>query len=175
MTSFDEGYFNWLWEQVEPVRNLNPRQTHRVFLAHLHQTPFVARFGNDVDRAADGRALRGEFLGGYDVGGAFGAADCSVLEMLVAFSRRAAYESYGEADDWFWHMLGNLGLADCTDDRYGEWNEDEVNRALVVFMRRQYLPNGQGGLFPVRFTRQDQRRVELRYQLSTYILEGNGP
>lgn len=176
MLSFDEGYLHWLEAKVEPQRNLNPRQTHKLLLAHLHQVAFIWKHPRDANRAEDGRELRKEFMDGYDVGDAFAAADCSVLEMLVALSRRAAFEADGEADDWFWHMLNNIGLYVCTDELYGDvWDETTVNRALTVFMQRRYRKDGVGGLFPLRFGSQNQTKAELWYQLSAYVLEGAGP
>lgn len=172
----DQGYLDWLSAKVEPQSNLNPRRTHGVLLAQLLQTPFEVTYTHDYRRAEDGRVLREEFLGGYDVDGAWAAIDCSVLEMLVALSHRAAFESYGGADDWFWHLLENLGLNLCVDETYGGlWNDHYVAMKLNLFMTHNFKRNGVGGLFPLKFSNQDQSRTELWYQMQAYVMEGSGP
>jgi len=172
----DQGYFDWLAAQVEPQRNLNPRRTHQLLLAQLLQTPFVVVLAHDARRAEDGRGLRAEFMNGFDVDGVWAALDCSVLELLVALSRRAAFESYGGADDWFWHLLDNLGLSTCVDETYeGLWNANGVDGILNTFMYRNYGPRGAGSLFPLRFSDNDQTKTELWYQMQIYVMEGSGP
>lgn len=176
MTSFDQGYFEWLVAQVEPAINLNPKQTHQLLLAQLYQMSFVWSVHNDDNRCEDGRALRSEFLVGFDVDGSFAAADCSVLEMLIGLSRRAAFQSYGEMDDWFWHLLDNVGLADCTDERFGYyWDNAHVAYTMAAVMRRRYSRDGKGGFFPLQHHHQDQRKTEIWYQLAAYLMEGHGP
>jgi hypothetical protein len=102
--------------------------------------------------------------------------ECSVLEMLIALSRWLFFETdTGEPRDWFWHMIENLGLtADrCNDKIYDNLLREEIDSTLNRLIMRTYSPSGQGGLFPLSHERQDQRHVELWYQLNAYLLENN--
>jgi len=94
---------------------------------------------------------------------------CSFLEMLVALSRRLAFQEEREPRDWFWEMMDNLGLAKHTDDY--DYSEEEVNDILDRVIWRTYYTNGEGGLFPLRHASADQRHIELWYQMCAYLLE----
>ena len=48
---------------------------------------------------------------------------------------------------------------------------DIVADAMAAIIWRTYDSNGYGGLFPLRNPREDQRKVELWYQLNAYLLE----
>jgi hypothetical protein len=145
----------------------------------MYQTRFVWSIHNDDNRAEDGRELRDEFLAetNSEADDAWATLECSIFELLVALSRRAAYETENQATEWFWHFLGNLGLARYSDAVYRNYNHrtvTEVSEILDIFVTRSYGREGHGGLFPLRRARRDQRRVELWYQLQAYLLEGNG-
>ena len=112
-------------------------------------------------------------------------APCTVLEMLIALAIRC--ESDIMHDDacgdrtrlWFWEMIKNLGLIDYTDDAYmydksGSF-DSEVNHIIDIFLERRYDKHGRGGAFPLRKYRtnyySDQRKVEIWYQLSAWLIE----
>jgi hypothetical protein len=65
-------------------------------------------------------------------------------------------------------LLENIGLDSFTDNRYEEGYVDEVVQRVVF---RKYARNGHGGLFPLRHADEDQRDIEIWYQLSAYLLE----
>lgn len=174
----DEHYYEWLYSQVSSLPN-----TYSSLCKDLYTSPFTWSVPNDDNRVADGKDLRTEFL---DTSYPFALADpswlnldCSVLEMLIALSRKAAFNSYGEPSDWFWHFIENLGLIDFVDRTYNNRAQREVAAACRRMIYRTYKPDGNGGLFPLAHPEMDQREVEIWYQLSAYLLEGeyirNGP
>lgn len=174
----DEAYFEWLCRQVRITKNRNPARSYLTLLKKLYTTPFIWFVRNDDNRAADGIELRDNFLDEmYE--GAFKDHDwleleCSLLEMLVGLAKRAAYQSLDEPDRWFWVFIENLGMRSFSD---GLFKTDrnlaaEVDGVLDALNMRTYFSNGTGGLFPLKDPEDDQRTVELWYQLSAYLQEG---
>jgi hypothetical protein len=88
--------------------------------------------------------------------------------MLIAFSKRAAYMTDGNAYDWFWIFLHNLGLTEFTDDHA---NLNAINEILETFIWRMYEDDGNGGMFPMNTYREDERTVELWFQLCEYLVD----
>lgn len=168
----DEAYLVWLYSQVGSVRNRNRSKTYWSLLRLLYRKEFIWSIPMDENRAHDGRDLRGEFL--RDTNNVVDDPDwmslgCSILELMVALSRKLAFDGGGEPRDWFWDLINNLGLSECTDAN--GVNEDAVEHILEVLIHRQYAENGAGGLFPLTHPQQDQRNVELWYQAQGYLLE----
>ena len=168
----DDAYLRWLYRQVASVSQRDPSRTYWSLFRHLYQTEFVWHIPNDDNRVEDGRALRYEFInaGGItppsrewlDLG-------CSVLEMLVALSRRCAFEAEGTARAWFWHILCNLGIHEITDNQ--PFPEEDVDEVIGTMIWRTYDPDGNGGLFPLKNADRDQTKVEIWYQLAAYLLQ----
>ena len=67
---------------------------------------------------------------------------------------------------WFWNMIDNLGLSDMSDAHF---NQPYVDDVIFRFLNRDYLPNGQGGLFTINNCSEDLRNVEIWYQLCWYL------
>lgn len=168
----DELYFQWLYRQVGKA-GTNRSKTHWQLLKQLFTTEFVWTVPNDDNRINDGIELRWEFV-------SYSALDkveatwmyegCSVLEMLIALSRRLAFEAEGQPRDWFWALMKNLGLDEFTDDRQEGFVRD-IDDILTKFIWRRYAPDGKGGLFPLSRAEVDQRGVEIWYQMSMYLHE----
>lgn len=170
----DELYFEWLYSQVGDPRIKNPNRTYWKLLLQLYKKEFIWFVPNDDNRIEDGRDLRFEFVdaaGLQDVDPNWISLGCSMFELLVGLSRRLAFEAEGEPRDWFWHLLGNIGLRYCTDANFEVFSEEEIDAKLDAVIYRTYYPSGHGGLFPLENTTNDQRKVELWYQLSEYVLE----
>lgn len=175
--TLDDLYLTWLENEVGVVEYNGPGGTYQRLLRQLYVTPFEWFVPNDDNRAIDGEELRDEFLS--EIGESrypanWGSLPCSMLEMLVALSRRISFETDKPSKWAFWLMIGNLQLLRCEDDRYGKHLDDpEVTLALRDINRRSYDYSGEGGLFPLKHAEEDQRQVELWYQLSAYLLENN--
>lgn len=145
----------------------------------LYTKAFMGYIPNDDNRSADGKELRFEFLQTtdyplHDPYGSWFDLDCSMLEMILALARRAAYddEASGSPVEWFWRMLHNLELDSYTDDIFEISIQEEVDEVLDRLNHRTYSYDGSGGLFPLHSAKEDQRTVELWTQMQTYLLEG---
>jgi hypothetical protein len=172
--TLDNQYFEWLYKNIGSIRNSNPFRSYWHLARVLYTTPYFWFVHNDDNRVEDGRALRDEFLSEYPLGNVeleWMGLDCSMLEMLIGLARRAEFQSDTSAGDWFWKFMQNLEIRDYTDAVWNPHIEQEVNEALERVCRRTYAQDGTGGLFPLRRPERDQRRIELAYQLSAYLLE----
>lgn len=167
----EDVYFNWLYSKVASVEVPTPSLTHWNLLRELHATEFVWLISGDDNRAADGVALRREFHRmiqlELDQELPWMMLGCSVLEMLIGFSRRASFQTDMPEREWFWIFLGNLRLADLNDAQ-----EDfyiYVREVLDSFIWRTYRRNGDGGLFPLKAPKKNQKKVEIWYQFCEYL------
>lgn len=167
----DEAYLIWLYSQVASTRSRSPNKTHWKLVRVLLSTKFVWLIPNDDNRVEDGLLLRDEFLTEQNLqdDGYWRTQACSVLEVLVALSRRCNFEAQRSVSWWFWLMLENLNLHHDNDSEYT--SDEEVKDKIDTFIWRTYQLDGQGGLFPLDRPAEDQRRVELWYQLNAYLLE----
>lgn len=167
----EEVYFNWLYSKVAAVDIPTPSLTYWTLFQTLHSIEFVWLVVGDDNRAEDGLEIRHEFLVQVDAPTNLPemSIGCSVLEMLIALARRAAFNTEIPERDWFWIFTENLGIADLCDAKrnVGRKAYDAVDR----FIWRSYSPNGEGGLFPLRNPREDQRKVEIWYQFHEWIAE----
>ncbi len=172
--SLDEAYFGWLYRNVGPSKNRNPARSYWLLAEQLHNTEFRWKIANDDNRAEDGIELRELFLQEkpqFTPTTAWLNARCSVLEMIIALARRTAFEADGDADEWTGILLHNLGFHRYTDAVWDDRAVEDVDDVLRRLIARRYGQDGTGGLFPLRYPADDQRRVELWYQMSTYLLE----
>lgn len=172
--ALDERYFDWLYGQVCSVKTRSPAKSYRDLLHILFTKEFVWLVPNDDNRVEDGKDLRYEFFEAEGIeptkrDSHWLNLGCSMLEFLIALSRRAEFESDQDAKTWFWELLQNLDLHEMNDRV--EIDQDYVEEILDRVIWRTYDYNGDGGLFPLLYPEEDQRKVELWYQLSAYILE----
>lgn len=170
----DRLYLKWLYSKISSVRLRDPSRTYWNLFRQLYTKEFVWIIPNDDNRAEDGKDLRYEFLeeqGVEEVDPDWIRLGCSMLELLIALSRRLSFEDDGEPREWFWQMLTNLGLNEFNDANYNEQAQQEIDQALDTVIWRTYSPDGFGGLFPLKTPERDQREVEIWYQLGAYLLE----
>jgi hypothetical protein len=170
----DEQYLKWLYGQVASLRFKNPARTYWSLLRQLYAKEFVWFIPNDDNRVADGRDLRKEFFNDTQThpDRDWMGLGCSFLEMLIALARRLSFEAEeGDTTDWFWRMLENLDLSEHSDLYYKRHTEEFVDEILERVIQRRYDSDGRGGLFPLQDPREDQRNIELWYQMSHYLLE----
>lgn len=141
----------------------------------LFMKEFYWTVDKDENRSDEGKALRSIFCDecGYDDIPDEINGPCSVLEMMIALSRRWNDEvSLSDDEDcsdvYFWEMIKNLGLEGCTDDKF---DPEMVREKLDIFLDRDYPDNGKGGIFPLRKSKESQKNIELWYQLQNYLME----
>lgn len=172
-----ESYFDWMYDKVLGFssRRIN---YHKLF-RHLNNVPFVYPMDMDQNRANDGVSLRYRFgreegVAEWKIDEAFGKTKCSILEMMLALAIRCednimSDDDYGDrTGQWFWSMIVSLGLNGEVDRSY---DEDKVDIILERFVRREYEPNGRGGLFTVERSDVDMREIEIWYQMHLYLQE----
>lgn len=138
----------------------------------LYKTEFKWFVDLDENRAIDGTDLRRQYC--EDTGEVIDElGPCSMLEMFVALSIRCEDDFMRTGDDdntrvWFWDFIYNLRL-----DRYSNsnWNPCAVKKILSNVIFRKYRSDGNGGMFPLRNPKTDQREVEIWYQMSSWLRE----
>lgn len=170
----DDRYFEWLYSQFGAVSNRNPARSHWELAKALHSREFFWFVSNDDNRVGDGLELRHEFLvtqGDDGVDREWLDLGCSTLEMLVALARRASFETDREPGAWIWEFFTNLGMLGFTDVAWNTKHLARTQRKLDQLIYRTYSPTGRGGLFPLQRPAEDQRKVELWYQMSAYLIE----
>jgi hypothetical protein len=180
-SSLTEDYLRWLAPQVRDTHDdrVNP---YGDLLRIMFEKEFVWQVAYDDNRRADGLDLRVEFCHQADIYpqvkrefGAFLDQDhpnppCSFLEVLIGLSRRLAFNAGGFAEGWAWRLVENLELHRMRDP-LGRRNVRKVHDILDACIWRTYEPNGQGGFFPLAWPEEDQRQVELWYQMAAFISE----
>ena len=174
----EQDYFHWLCEMAHIDQE---NRSYWILAKDLHKRVFYPIVEHDDNRAMDGLELREQYLSqhGYykylEIPG-----ECTMLEMLLGLAQRMDFETSKPIDEdyqdqtayWFWEMMDNLGLIEFDDDSYVEFEgQIYVDVILDDFLERRYSPNGAGGLFPLRRTKRDQRKVEIWYQMSAYLAE----
>lgn len=171
--SLDDLYLTWLYSRVGNIQQKSPAKTYWKLLRQLYSKEFVWIVPNDDNRVEDGKDLRMDFLRatGVSPDNAWMELGCSMLEMMIALSNRLAFEAEGAPEEWFWELMENMNLSECTDKNYNKILEDYVDRRLEELQWRQYKHDGVGGLFPLDHPDRDQREVEIWYQLCAYLLE----
>ena len=171
------AYFEWLYEWVSKDRH-HKDISYRKLLMQLHDTKFISIIRNDQNRAEDGENLRYRFAKSGIVDGTVDyileclAGPCSVLEMMIALANRCEEDymddpAYGDrTSQWFWGMITNLNLGSMIDTWYDKARVEEI---LYNFLHRKYDPDGRGGLFSVRNSSIDMRKVEIWYQMCYFL------
>ena len=171
-------YFHWLCEIICVDQGAD---SYWYLARALHNISYFWTVPNDDNRGLDGLRLRDEYLdnNGFDISvkSPLGYTPCTMLEMLIGLAIRIE-ETMAEAgtDDntpkWFWEMIQNIGLDDCTDANFvGHYGEGKVAVTIQMLLEREYKRDGRGGLFPLQQTKKDQRKVEIWYQMSAYLVE----
>ena len=140
----EKRYFEWLYELV--CGKWEPRNlSFRRLLTFLYDTQFVPDNEMDCNRAVDGENLREEtIMEDADIGNRTG--------------------------QWFWSMIVSLGLASMDDNRF---HQSRAEFVIERFRRRDYQPNGAGGLFTLQNPKEDMRTLDIWYQMMAYLNEND--
>ena len=167
----NDAYYRWL---VDLLGDEYLRMNYQKLLKHLFDTEYFWEISYDGNRASDGLNLRkcfGREIGYTDFSLPQG---CSVLEMMIALARRTEDDimhdpKFGNRTSyWFWVMLQNLSIDQFDDYSY---DPDKFDNILHVFMHHEYLPDGNGGLFPCYGIKTDMRKTDLWWQLNQFLIE----
>ena len=167
-------YFEWLFGLVCGKR-YSRSMSYEKLLMRLHNRDFTYSILMDENRAEDGVDLRyrfGDEKNCLDEAYLYLTGPCSVLEMMVALALRCEEHLMDDPDygnrtsQWFWGMIVNLGLGSMTDDRF---DRDFVDETIDIFLRREYEPDGKGGLFTIKDCKYDLRNIDIWYQLNWYL------
>jgi hypothetical protein len=161
-------YFDWLYAKV--MLSDSPAESYFRLLQTLYETEFIWLVIGDDNRAEDGVALRYEFVQNlnFEVRPQELSFGCSVLEMMIALSRRAEFQTDLRPSVWFWEFVRNLGLSDYYDDNF---DIEKVKDILHTFVWRSYNHDGSGGMFPLVGAECNQKEIEIWYQFSAYLIE----
>lgn len=165
-------YLAWLTPQIRGEEDGGSR-TYGGLIALMFNTEFVELVPNDDNRIGDGTGLRIEFCHEFGVDRPDFIEDlgpCSFLEVLIALSRRLAFNAGSTPRGWAWALLRNLEL-DRISDPVGPTKTQRIQDILDQCIHRTYGPDGVGGFFPLAAPREDQRQVEIWYQMAAYLGE----
>jgi len=168
----DELYFQWLYGQVADPNVEDPSKTYWDILRRLFTKEFVWFVPYDGNRIEDGKDLRQEFIAECTLGHvelSWLRIGCSMLELMIGLSRRLSFVAEGEPLSWFWRLMENIDLLGYNDAH--RIPKSQVDNILNRVIWRTYDYNGEGGLFPLAYSTEDQRKVELWKQLNAYVLE----
>ncbi|HMS83594.1 MAG TPA: hypothetical protein PKD12_08090 [Nitrospira sp.] len=161
----DQNYLEWLQGQVALPAD---GRTYHQLIEALHEKEYVWLIPNDDNRAEDGLELRREYF--HEYGENPGEEGATVLEVLVALSRRITFLADGEAEQWAWQLIQNLEIDKCWDPLTAR-KIRELDNKLDGLIWRTYHRDGQGGFFPLAWPEEDQSKVELWYQMNSFIEE----
>ena len=164
MNKTDFAYYGWLVEQIETPAD----RTYWGLFERMHNFEFVWFVPNDDNRIQDGLDLRQEFLNGSRP--KIKLEGVTMLEIVVALSRRAAFIGGGREGWWAWQLIKNLKLNKMSDP-LTEQQAQRIDDILYAVVWRTYERNGKGGFFPLKDALEDQTKVEIWYQLNTYVIE----
>ena len=147
----------------------------------LFEREFYSPVDLDQNRATYGLLLRSRYeeVCGIASGTLDELGPCTVLEMLIALAEQIDTSGVGAMSDqekrskFFWEMIQNLGIY------YSDYVFDSEIRAdcehkIDILLDRKYAANGTGGLFPLQNCSNDQRKIELWYQMQAYYIEKSG-
>jgi len=172
MEKIDQGYINYLKVLVRGEED----SSYDLLLDRLWQKEYYSVLLNDQNRVKDGLLLR-DIPDGPDYTDYYGP--CSVLEMLIALSKRMEYEIDGSGynityRDLFWEMIENIGLKRFDNHAViRDAQSYDIDDILTSWIERNYEADGTGGIFPIRNWERGrdkpQTRVEIWYQMMLYL------
>lgn len=174
-------YFEWLYGIVEDSDREYEFMLRQLFCIEFSDDTAIL-IDTDANRIDDAMELRKDFIrehlsreDSYLIE-SFNRQTCSLLEMMISLAYRMEdIMGLDRFPDWFWIMVGNLGLDEFTDDilqgRSGRKMIDKIERKISNLLNREYCRDGTGGLFPLKDPDSDQRKVEIWYQMHAYLIE----
>lgn len=182
------SYFDFLLTEVKAWE-------YREILNIAHDIMFKATVPNDINRVADGLELRATFAKQFDgealrgvVKNDFeplGESGATLLEVMVGIALRMNniiynYEDPDMVGDCFNLLLINLGLDNYTNARMDGMSPrlrkrimNDIRSSYERVVNREYDAKGYGGFFPLDDPKEDQRGVEIWYQMMAFLTENS--
>lgn len=167
-----EEYRDWLRGLVADP----PGPYADLFFEVAWDTDYSFYIPNDVNRAADGLALRTHY-GSESLEDLPDLGECRMLEFLIGVAYRLNEILYdfnepNQVPQFFLMLLNNLDLFP-EDTIYASAKDAESDflYSFHLINAREYGMDGTGGLFPLTNPSGDQREVEVWYQLQEYVSE----
>ena len=162
------AYLDWLRTKVDAGDSKYDK-----FFTVAFDMDFYEIVPNDNNRALDGLALRKEYERDTGEELQWSSDSCSVLEMMIGVSIRVNYilqdqDHPDQLSYWFQTLMDNLGFINLKNT-----SSSTIEDRLGRMVRREYTPDGNGGLFPLfnYNNAPDQRQAEIWYQMHSWILE----
>ena len=168
----DERYLSWLCGLIADSGRAGDSKIRNseTMIRGLFDESFRHFIPNDDNRSDEGQGLRIRYIETTQarLDPHFYFRDCCVLEMLIALSERMAFQIFNPMKErdpnvsgCFWELVENLRL-----------EPDQSNAHIIrIFVTRDYSDSGLGGLFPLNNPKEDQRAVEIWYQMMAYLIE----
>jgi hypothetical protein len=176
---YGDNYFYWLCSYVGISEATAPKMM--TLARDLHAVPFTWFVPNDDNRAADGVSLRETYIVEVDPDYQPSTEPASVLEVLIGLAIRidailSEFDTPNRVSNWYFKMIGNLHLKGYNEDSMSNREIDFIRKEnaerIDVFLNRRYEKDGSsGGLFPIKNIGKDQRKVEIWYQMMTFLNE----
>lgn len=174
-----KSYISWLRSQLDFIDSPN---TYNELFAALLSHRYTWILPMDSNRAQDGKEVRERFYNSIsylEYPKWVKDEPCSFLEFLAAITFRMNYICSGYNEDKtkeiFWLLLSNLGINELSDANWERMDGSRmVAEAVERVCKRKIDINGEGGLFPLQAPKQNQREVEVWYQMQAYIQDANG-
>lgn len=168
-----DGYYQWLLDRLSEI---NGKESYWLLMKTLQDKAFYSFIPNDDNRGTDGKALRLQYESEtHDTVNDL-AGQCTMLEFFIALAIRCygviSEDNGYTPEKWFWELLKNVGLDQFTDDNYAEkGGQIAIDGILNKILDRKYTCSGKGGLFPLKKSSVDQKKVEIWYQMMSYLQE----
>lgn len=165
-------YFHYLCNLMRI--DLPEHEMYKRLMSELYDIDFFWVLPMDENRDIDALSLRRRFFNEYGIDICMlNSFPRSVLEVLCAFSERIECDVMGEPGEeeiekWFWIMLDNLGLDRFDDDHFVP---RIVRYKIDIWLNRKFKSNGSGGIFPLKNGKNDQKKVDMWYQMQNYLNE----
>ena len=175
-------YINWVCSER---LNLSKEDVDELLylIRTLCEIEFTYTIGLDENRASDGLNLRSDFT--YETDRYLDKSsgllpNCTVFEMMAALAYKIEngimydYKRGLHPERWFFLMLENLDIRECTKDKWDSSTSDYIYNCVHKMLFRQYKKNGEGGLFKIKNRNIDQRDYDIWKQATCYLNELDG-
>ena len=164
-------YLRWLRALVE-----QPGPSYDILFDVAWSLQYSYDIPNDSNRAQDGILLRRRFESETSLRLPY-LGECRMLEFLIALAVRLNEGAYDYRNPnmepyWFWILMGALGLDEYDDTYDFSTIHENIADILMRLNSREYNFDGSGGgLFPLDDAAEDQRGVEIWYQMQAFLRE----